>query len=368
MGRSCKRILIVVASLTGGGAERVAVAWADALAERGHNVVVLTDLARGVTYRPSEKVKVVDVGLKRGGRVMAHIMLIFRLLRVIREGVDVVIDVGHQYGAEVLAVSKILGVKTIQTDHNACSRPAGMELSLRECYRKFLQSRWFDAFTVLTEADLRVVKMHCATNARSLCNPLVFRENEVCNVVREKVVLAVGRLDVWRAKGFDILINVWAKLAPKYSDWKLRIIGSGGPEAVDFLQKMAMECRNRVEFVPFTAQIGTEYGKAEIFVMPSRCEGWGLVAVEAMAHGCCTVVADWDGRQREYVEDGVNGVLCVPGSVESLADALSRVLDDEELRRRLQRNSALGLERFAPARVAEQLEGIIYDVCGDKVR
>ncbi len=374
--RSKKRILIVVASLTGGGAERVAVEWGNTLAGWGHDVTIITDLSKRVTYRPSDVVKVLSFNLSarpkgRGvrfaiWRFVSSIRVGIRLLRLMRRmGCDVVIDVGHIYGFEVLVASKILGVKSIQTDHNACSRPDDMKMGLRQRYRKFLQSRMFDAMTVVSETDCKVMKQHGATNVELLCNSLSFSENEVCKNARTKTVLAVGRLDAWKAKGFDILIDAWKDISKKHPDWKLRIIGDGGEETVIFLKKLCLECRESVEFAPFTDKIGEEYGGAEVFVLSSRCEGWGLVALEAMAHGCAAVVCDFEGRQREYVEEGVNGLLCTAGCVGELENAIERVITDEELRRRLQRNAPKSVGRFAPGVTVGKLERIIYRVCGE---
>ncbi|MDE6645004.1 MAG: glycosyltransferase [Muribaculaceae bacterium] len=374
--RSKKDILIVVASLTGGGAERVAVEWANNLAALGHRVTVMTDMLMPVTYRLADDVKVVSFNVPPRPRgkgirfllwvVTTRICVSIRMLRLMRRlGTDVVIDVGHKYGFEVLMASKVLGVKSIQTDHNACSRPCGVKMGLRDYYRKFLQSRMFDALTVLTETDCRVMKQHGATNVESLYNPLSFSQIKLCENARTKTVLAVGRLDVWRTKGFDILLLAWGNIAKKHPDWNLRIIGDGAPEAVGFLRKLCAECCENVKFAPFTDEIGEEYRRAEVFVLSSRCEGGGLVALEAMAHGCAAVVCDFEGRQGEYVKDGVNGLLCAPGCVGELENAIERVISDEDLRKRLQRNAPKSVERFAPAVTVAKLEEIIYRVCGE---
>ena len=375
--RPKKKILIVVASLNGGGAERVAVEWANGLAYRGHDVTIITDTSERVAYIPHEGVKVLSFNIsmrpeKRGLKfarwcVASRISLSVRLLRVMRElGTDVVVDVGHKYGLEVLVVAKALGVKTIQTDHNACSRPRTMKMGGRDYFRKFMQSRMFDVMTVLTETDLNIVKKHGATHVESLYNPLSFSQIEVCENVRTKTVLAVGRLDAWEVKGFDILIDVWKNLVKKHTDWKLRIIGNGAPSTVIFLRKLCQECGESVEFVPFTDNIGEEYMRAEVFVLSSRCEGWGLVALEAMVHGCAAVVCDFEGRQSEYVQDGVNGLLCTAGCASELANAIELVISDEDLRKRLQRNAPKSLDRFAPAVTVAKFEEIIYRVCGEE--
>lgn len=368
-----KNILIVVPSLTGGGAERVASAWADGLAARGHRVSVLTDLSRPATYMPAEDVRLLPLDLpsKPHGRgighaiwaVAARVRAISRLWNAMRRNpTDVVIDVGHFYAAEVLAVARLTGTKALQTDHNACTRPADMPLPIRDRLRKFVMSRLFDGVTVLTETDRKEMSRRGAGKAEVLHNPLTLSIYKA-DRRRDKVVLAVGRTEAWRVKGFDLLLDAWSRISPGHPEWRLRIVG-GEPPGI--LNAQAERCHDTVEFCPFQAGIAEEYRNAEIFVMPSRCEGWGLAAVEAMSQGCAAIICDFEGRQREYIADGINGLVCAPDDVHGLENAIGRLICDEDLRRRLQLAAPDGLERFAPALVARRLEEIIYRVCGDR--
>jgi glycosyltransferase involved in cell wall biosynthesis len=88
-----------------------------------------------------------------------------------------------------------------------------------------------------------------------------------------------------------------------------------------------------VGFVP-PAQLGAYYGRAAVVVCPSRREGYGVAAREAMAHGR-PVVATAVGGLLDAVEDGVTGLLVRPRDPVALRAALERLLADPELRRRL---------------------------------
>jgi glycosyltransferase involved in cell wall biosynthesis len=82
------------------------------------------------------------------------------------------------------------------------------------------------------------------------------------------------------------------------------------------------------------AELGPYYERASVVVVPSRREGYGVVAREAMAHGR-PVVATAVGGLVDAVEDGVTGVLVPPSDVAALRDALERLLADAGLRRTL---------------------------------
>ena len=88
-----------------------------------------------------------------------------------------------------------------------------------------------------------------------------------------------------------------------------------------------------VGFVP-PHELGPYYERAAVVVVPSRREGYGMVAREALAHGR-PVVATAVGGLVDAVEDGVTGVLVPPGDVAALRAALERLLADPALRARL---------------------------------
>jgi glycosyltransferase involved in cell wall biosynthesis len=118
-----------------------------------------------------------------------------------------------------------------------------------------------------------------------------------------------------------------------------------------------------VGFVP-PAELGPWYDRAAVVVVPSRREGYGMVAREAMAHGR-PVVASAVGGLVDAIDDGVTGMLVPAGDVEGLQQALQRLLGDAELRARLGR-AAAARARDAFSRVAEvgALVGVYEEALG----
>ena len=103
--------------------------------------------------------------------------------------------------------------------------------------------------------------------------------------------LAVGRFS-HHHKGFDLLIEAFHLFAQQDSDWKLDIVGEGVEEELykSLIQKYHLE--DRVFIHPFTNNIQDYYSKAQVYVLSSRWEGFGLVLVEAMAHGLPVISSD----------------------------------------------------------------------------
>ena len=148
-------------------------------------------------------------------------------------------------------------------------------------------------------------------------------------------LLAVG--SVVPRKALDILVRAlapWGDL-----DWRLSIVGptDRSPEALALLQSAIAETglQDRVTLTGPADQAGlnTYYDAADIFVMPSLYEGYGMVLAEAMARGL-PIVCTTGGAAADTVPDRA-GVKVPPGDVAAFSDAVGRLIGDPLLRRRM---------------------------------
>ena len=103
--------------------------------------------------------------------------------------------------------------------------------------------------------------------------------------------MAVGRFSRLH-KGFDLLIEGFRIFAEKEQEWTLDIVGEGVEESMywELIKKYKLE--DRIHIHPFTNQIQKYYSEAQVYVLSSRWEGFGLVLVEAMAHGLPIISSD----------------------------------------------------------------------------
>ena len=124
-------------------------------------------------------------------------------------------------------------------------------------------------------------------------------------------------------------------MAPKFPDWRLEIVGEG-PLREDLEKQIRKFDLQEVVFLPgFTEFVGQAYDTAEIFVISSSYEAFGLVTVEAMLHGLPVVgFADCPGTN-ELITDGVTGLLVEPQNdrVKALALALIELISNPPLRK-----------------------------------
>jgi glycosyltransferase involved in cell wall biosynthesis len=161
---------------------------------------------------------------------------------------------------------------------------------------------------------------------------------------RGRVILTVGRWDAREAyKGVDHLILAMPRLLQVMPELQLVAIGSGTD--VPRLKRLAQQSgvAARIHFLSSLPQeqLGPAYDACDVFALPSRGEGFGLVFLEAMSHGK-PVVGGAHGGTPDVIEDGVTGYLVRYGDLAQLTDCLGRLLAQDTLRRSM---GARALER-----------------------
>jgi phosphatidylinositol alpha-1,6-mannosyltransferase len=180
-----------------------------------------------------------------------------------------------------------------------------------------------------------------------------------------QIILTVGRWDASEAyKGVDHLIAALPMLLKEFPDVQLVAIGEGTD--LPRLQSLARESgvADRVHFLPFMSPDGlpSAYDHCEVFAMPSRGEGFGLVFIEAMARGR-PVVGGAHGGTPEIIDDGINGFLVPHGDAAQLVDRLKRLLASDSVRREMGAQALAKVRRdFTFARFSSELAEILNEL------
>jgi len=149
-----------------------------------------------------------------------------------------------------------------------------------------------------------------------------------------RVVLTVGRQSIVdRDKGIDLLIQAMPRLACSVPDAVLIVVGDGADR--EQLQRMAraLGVGERVHFWGNVRPEGlaAAYRRCDVFALPSKQEGFGLVFIEAMAFGK-PVVGGAHGGTLDVIADGITGYLVPHGDLNRLTQALERLLKEARLR------------------------------------
>ena len=347
------KILFLCHNLTGGGAERVCASLAYGLSEKGHSVSILTDLNQPITYNPGSKVKLIQQHYS-GRNLITRRISVYKYMRrvILRETPDVIISI-QPYFTEIARLITWLhyNCPIIMTEHDAFEWPSNAPMPFKKKFNKFWMNHLYEYITVLTKPDYDIAKKYFK-HVSVMHNPLFLEPVDEVSP-KEKIVLAVGRIDDWHYKGFDILIKDWNQISKKYPHWKLRIIGKGGEANINYLKSLSSNLET-LEIKPYTSDIELEYKKAAIFVLSSRYEGFGLVLIEAMSQGCACIACDYKGRQSEIVNDGLDGLLCDVEDIQQLSDKIAYLIDNDVERIKLQNNAIVSVSKFSIQNIVDE--------------
>jgi glycosyltransferase involved in cell wall biosynthesis len=180
-----------------------------------------------------------------------------------------------------------------------------------------------------------------------------------------EVVLAfVGRLAP--EKALDALLEATARARAAGAPVRVALAGSGPSEST--LRRLAGHLALPADFLGYlnVTEVAELYGAADVFVLPSISEAWGLVVNEAMEFSLPIVVSDRVGAL-PLVKDGRNGFVVDARSVEALTEAITKIGSDAELRRRMGDQSRILIEDQTLDRWADALIGGISEF-GNRVQ
>jgi glycosyltransferase involved in cell wall biosynthesis len=143
-------------------------------------------------------------------------------------------------------------------------------------------------------------------------------------------ILYLGRLEPH--KGIEDLLQAYRAVVTRRPDVSLLIVGDGS------LRERVVAAQAECESIRYVGRLSGDdvwaaYGAADIFVLPSHAEPWGLVVNEAMAAGLPVIVTDRVGCVDDLVQDGVTGLVVPAEKPDRLAAAMSRLVESPELRR-----------------------------------
>ena len=361
------KIFLVCNSLGGGGAERVHVNLANGFVQRGHEVYLIADTNQDVSFPVDESVHVLPLCPQSDNKLAKWGKAIFWLRKNIKQYRPEII-VGNMDLCSVISRLAALGlsVPVVFANHHALESQAyEIHKSTKLC--DYIIPRFMTATTLLTTADKEYMaqKYHYKRNIFVMPNPLTFTPVSMIPP-KENIILAAGRLNNWKYKGWDILIDAAEKISPllKEKQWKIQIAGGGSESQKVFIEKMIREAgvEDVIKLLGYRTDMESLYQRSAIYCLSSRSEGLPMVLIEAMSQGCAPVACENLGRTKEIITNESEGLLFKTADVDDLAEKLTKMITDEEYRTSVQKNAIERSKYYSIDHVIGMWENMLKEI------
>lgn len=370
------RLAYIIEHIAGtGGMERNISSKSNYLVEElGYELTIITIYQQGrpYAYGLSPLIKTVDLEVNFAGKSSCDIKeeISKKLEKVLyREHFDICVSWG---GMDSYSLYKIKdGSKKILEFHfdyaafEMWSQAYNSRLKARTMafVKRMLfinAARHYEKFVLLTKQDQLRWKRFC-NNTTYIYNPL-FLQKEIYpdKPKNSHKVCAMGRLDY--NKGYDLLISIWKKVAEKHPDWKLYIYGEGDEQ--ESLQELILleGLTDNVKLCGYCADVGSVFSQSDFFVFPSRFEGFGNVLVEAMAYGLPPVSFDCPCGPKEIIENNVSGFLVPYMDLDSFAEKINELIENEALRNRMSLYALKRSNQFSMNSIMQQWDSLFHNI------
>jgi glycosyltransferase involved in cell wall biosynthesis len=352
-------VLQLISSLTVGGSERLLINFAASCAQtaNGHQVifVVINDQVNEQFASELMASGYPTYFLKRtpGER---NPRIVLTLLHIMRRH-DVRLIHAHDSGAKHFAMlSKLYRSMSVgYTIHNTGIVASWDRVRLR-LHQRFVD--WNIAISTAVERECRSVNLRRIFMVHNGIPLATFSATDRPRTFGTPLrLINVARLYP-RQKGQDILIRALGICLNRNIDVRCDFVGNppeGDQTTMEFLKELAATERvsNRIRFLCNRTDVRSLLEDADIFVLPSRYEGFGLALLEAMAVGLPVIAADIDGPA-ELLADGSNGIKFKVGSAEDLADKIAGLAERPDVATHIARSAQCFVTKLDISRMRDQ--------------
>ncbi len=355
------RAVLITGAMDCGGAQRVLADMANYWADKGWQVTLATWSGAHVSdfYLLSPTIGRAWLHVDRRGPPLLANMRVFvgrvlglrRLLREIRpDFVLSFIDVSNIhtiFAARGLGTRVVVAERTNPGINRTISRSS--RLLRRFCYR------WAGQVVAQTKDAAHWLDRECKTETLVIQNSL--RPLPELRSPRVHLIVAVGRLS--SEKGFDVLLQAFARVLPHFPDWQLRILGEGAERSALGELIASLHLEQSVELLGQVQDVDEWMARAGLMVHPSRREGFPNAVLEAMAMGVAVICADCRSGPAELIQDGVNGRLIPVDDLETLVRVMSELMTSSKLREQLGTQATKVRQLYRLSTVMEKWEACV---------
>jgi len=375
--RKPRHICLFIGTLGPGGAERVMSWLAERLADNGVNVTLVTLSSTERDFvQLDPRVERCALDMLGSNRILSkpwvNLRRIAALRKILRDTrADTILAFMPHESVLAIIAGRLTGRRVAISERNApWHRSAGRPWNtLRRLLYRFSHVQIAQTIQVAQwfEQEAACDRVCVVPNAVLPDMPSESNNKVVSNYSKasRKLIIAVGTKA--HQKGFDLLIEAFSRIADRFPEWDLALLGleenrsDGGLSGADIAAAIqAANLRHRVYLPGRVGNVGDWYEAADIFVLSSRFEGFPNVLIEAMAHGCAVLSTDCETGPRGIIRNGCDGMLIPTHDAKALEGGLECLMSDDNLRARLSHAAPAVRERYSEDRIAR----LWFDVLG----
>jgi GalNAc-alpha-(1->4)-GalNAc-alpha-(1->3)-diNAcBac-PP-undecaprenol alpha-1,4-N-acetyl-D-galactosaminyltransferase len=343
------KIVCLISSLDGGGAERVLSLLMNHWAEsQGHEVYVLTLRPEGHPpfYPLSEKIHLHQLGYIKGvdEPFFRKILRILRRLTDIRHALktlapDRIVSFTEYMNCAALLMGWGLKIPTLISER---TDPRLFKIPLLASIARHLLYPYAHRL-IVQSSSVRDFFPSLKDRITVLPNPVPPPSKYALHVETAHRIIALGRLDY--LKGHDLLLTAFAALKSRFPNWSVEIYGSGPLQKSLEDQISSLQLTKCVFLKGQTKDVTKSLIRGSLFAFPSRLEGFPNALAEAMAVGLPVISSDCTGAT-DLVRSGVDGLLVPVGDVKALESALEQLMTNPALRAQMGTKAQEVTQRF----------------------
>lgn len=341
-----------------GGTERMTAIISRALCSEKNRVFILSLSLKEKEVFFDLDHRVTHIALNKSDeniRIVKQIRIIHQFIK--KEKIDVVVNVDVGMGIYGILASLRTDAKTITWEHANYFNNWGSKIF--PYFRKFA-AKYSGAMVVLTEQDKDNYKRNIQTLKPIYVIPNPIQCHQYIYNPNSKMILSAGLLSP--IKGFDIAIQVAAKVLPQYPDWTWIICGEG-PERKhleNMIEKYKLQ--NQVILKGNIQNIEKQYQKAAMFVMTSQMEGLPMVLLEAKSWGIPLISFDIMTGPSDIIRNGINGYLVKERNVDEMAARIVELIEEQDKRKSFSAASQKDMNKFEMKEITEKWKRVIRNL------